>query len=55
MAGKKEDSRDKYDHSDHPTDRKLPDDLHAPNGAKSSPPNAEEGRPVQPDPAKRRT
>ena len=29
------DERDKFDHSDHPTDRARPDDLKAPSGGKA--------------------
>jgi hypothetical protein len=33
MVGTNKDASDKFDHSDHPIDRKLPDDLHVPNDA----------------------
>jgi hypothetical protein len=55
MAGNNQDSRDKFDHSDHPTDRKLPDDLHAPNGANPARREPDAGPKGQPDPVNRRT
>jgi hypothetical protein len=55
MSGVNEDARDKFDHSDHPTDRKLPDDLHAPNGGTTGRPESPKEHEARPDPVERRT